>query len=167
MPTWRTQRSWQPSCTDCLSQEQSEGTIDGYALRYLRQDNGLFQKIAFVDTSMQQATLQEMMSSHIQIGRRHACCCWACPFSFPLGLLGHRPVERPGGSSANSSRTPPMSSKPPDRHPLQCGAAGGRPASGTPARWGENIRMEAQRMKNLVEEMLTLAGQTMPCARGA
>ena len=52
---------------ECLTQKQEEGTLRTYNLRYLRQDNGLFQKIAFVDTSMQQATLQEMMSSHIQI----------------------------------------------------------------------------------------------------
>ena len=31
------------------------------------------------------------------------------------------------------------------------------PLSDKPARWSENIRMEAQQMKNLVEEMLTLA----------
>ena len=50
---------------ECLTQKQEEGTLRTYNLRYLRQDNGLFQKIAFVDTSMQQATLQEMMSSRL------------------------------------------------------------------------------------------------------
>ena len=52
---------------DCLTQGQQEGTISAYHLRYLRQDNGIFTRIAFVDTSMEQASLKAMMSSYLQI----------------------------------------------------------------------------------------------------
>ena len=52
----------------CLRQEEDEGTIPSYGLRYLRQNNGAYEKIAFVDMSMEQATLQEIMGSYLQIG---------------------------------------------------------------------------------------------------
>ena len=45
----------------CVADPRSEGTIEDYGLRYLRQDNGLFRRIAFVDMSMEQAMLREMM----------------------------------------------------------------------------------------------------------
>ena len=48
---------------DCLSQNRQEGTVSGYHLRYLRQDNGLYEKLAFVDMSMEQAVLRRMMGS--------------------------------------------------------------------------------------------------------
>ena len=78
--------------TDCLSQEQSQGTIDGYNLRYLRQDNGLYQKLAFVDMSMEQATLREMMGSYLQIGA--AAMLLLLGVSILLSRWATRPVER-------------------------------------------------------------------------
>ena len=54
--------------TDCLEQEQADGMIPNYGLRYMRQDYGFYQRIAFVDMSMEQATLRESMSSYLQIG---------------------------------------------------------------------------------------------------
>ena len=52
---------------DCLSQDSANGSIRDYGLRYLRQDNGLYQKVAFVDTSMEHAMLREMMGSYLRI----------------------------------------------------------------------------------------------------
>lgn len=77
---------------ECLTQKQEEGTLRTYNLRYLRQDNGLFQKIAFVDTSMQQATLQEMMSSHIQIAV--AAFFLLLAISIALARWATAPVEK-------------------------------------------------------------------------
>ena len=57
--------------TDCLQQNRPEGTIHSYGLRYLRRDYGLYERIAFVDMSMEQATLQEIMGSYLQIGLAH------------------------------------------------------------------------------------------------
>ena len=54
--------------TDCLQQNRPEGTIHSYGLRYLRRDYGLYERIAFVDMSMEQATLAESMRSYLQIG---------------------------------------------------------------------------------------------------
>ena len=38
---------------ECIRQGTNEGTIESYRLRYLRQDNGMYEKIAFVDMSME------------------------------------------------------------------------------------------------------------------
>ena len=78
--------------TDCLSQNRSEGTISDYNLRYLRQDNGLYQKLAFVDMSMEQATLQEMMGSYLQIGA--AAMLLLLGVSILLSRWATRPVEK-------------------------------------------------------------------------
>lgn len=140
---------------ECLAQKQEEGTLRTYNLRYLRQDNGLFQKIAFVDTSMQQATLQEMMSSHIQIAV--AAFFLLLAISIALARWATAPVEKAWRqqrqflSDASHELKTPLTVILSNAELLQAA-----PLSDKPARWSENIRMEAQQMKNLVEEMLTL-----------
>ena len=49
--------------TDCLRQEPGEGLLRQYRLRYLRQDNGLYQKLAFVDVSMESSMLGRLIRS--------------------------------------------------------------------------------------------------------
>lgn len=110
---------------ECLAQKQEEGTLRTYNLRYLRQDNGLFQKIAFVDTSMQQATLQEMMSSHIQI----AVAAFFLLLAISIALA--RWATAPGGKGLAAAAPVPLRRLPraqdaSDGDPLQCGAAAGR-----------------------------------------
>ena len=51
----------------CLRQEEDEGTIASYGLRYLRQNNGAYEKIAFVDMSMEQAMLRRTLLSYLPI----------------------------------------------------------------------------------------------------
>ena len=140
---------------ECLAQKQEEGTLRTYNLRYLRQENGLLQKIAFVDTSMQQATLQEMMSSHIQIAV--AAFFLLLAISIALARWATAPVEKAWRqqrqflSDASHELKTPLTVILSNAELLQAA-----PLSDKPARWSENIRMEAQQMKNLVEEMLTL-----------
>ena len=141
---------------ECLSQQQEEGTIRSYNLRYLRQDNGLFQKIAFVDISMEQATLQEMMGSHLQIAV--AAFFLLLVISIVLARWATAPVEKAWQqqrqflSDASHELKTPLTVILSNAELLQAA-----PLSEKPARWSENIRMEAQQMKKLVEEMLTLA----------
>ena len=142
--------------SDCLSEKTPEGTISDYNLRYLRQDNGIYQKLAFVDMSMEQATLQEMVSSHLQIA--------AAAFFLLLGvsvLLSHwatAPVERAWQqqrqflSDASHELKTPLTVILSNAELLEAA-----PLEERPARWADNIRSEAGQMKNLVEEMLTLA----------
>ena len=115
--------------TDCLQQNRPEGTIHSYGLRYLRRDYGLYERIAFVDMSMEQATLQEIMGSYLQIG-----------LAALLLLLGVSILKTPLTvilSNAELLEAAPLEDR--------------------PARWADNIRSEAGQMKSLVEEMLTLA----------
>ena len=78
--------------TECLALQENEGELPGYRLRYLRQDNGLYQKIAFVDMSMEVSILRNMMGPYT----------WVILLSLTLLLLvaillsrwATRPVEK-------------------------------------------------------------------------
>lgn len=142
--------------TDCLSQNRSEGTIGDYNLRYLRQDNGLYQKLAFVDMSMEQATLQEMMGSYLQIGA--AAMLLLLGVSILLSRWATRPVEKAWRqqrqflSDASHELKTPLTVILSNAELLE-----GTALEPRPARWADNIHSEARQMKALVEEMLTLA----------
>ena len=121
---------------DCLSQDRREGTITAYHLRYLRQDNGLYEKLAFVD-----------MSRALLLGVSILLSRWAT-----------RPVEKAWKqqrqflSDASHELKTPLTVILSNAELLE--QAG---LSDKPARWTDNIRSEAGRMRSLVEEMLTLA----------
>ena len=140
----------------CLSQRQAEGIVDEYGLSYLRQNNGLFVKIAFVDTSMQAAILQEMLRSHLQIAL--AAFLLLLGVSILLARWATAPVERAWKqqrqflSDASHELKTPLTVILSNAELLEAA-----PLETRPARWTENIFQEAQQMKRLVEEMLTLA----------
>ena len=139
--TCRTHRSCRPFLQDCLQQNQPEGTIHSYGLRYLRRDYGLYERIAFVDMSMEQATLagDDGLLSANRVWR-HCCCFWA--FSILLARWATRPVAKKAWRQQRQflSDASPRAEDASDGDPLQCGAAGGRAAGGPPARWADNIR---------------------------
>ena len=144
--------------TDCLSQNQAEGVVREYGLRYLRQDNRLFgyKNIAFVDMSMEQATLQKMMYSYLQIAL--AALLLLLGVSVVLSRWATRPVEKAWRqqrqflSDASHELKTPLTVILSNAELLDSAHLDERPA-----RWTDNIRSEAGRMKSLVEEMLTLA----------
>ena len=77
---------------DCLGQNQREGVVQAYHLRYLRQDNGLYEKLAFADMSMEQAMLREMMGSYLvprPLGGQH-------PLRIPANEIPSRADADPG-----------------------------------------------------------------------
>lgn len=140
----------------CLSRPEAEGTLGRYHLRYLRQDNGLYLKIGFVDMSMEMSVLRSMMVPYLIIA--------SVALLLLLGvsvLLSHwavRPVEKAWRqqrqflSDASHELKTPLTvilsnAELLDEAPLEA----------RPARWADNIRSEARQMKRLVEEMLTLA----------
>ena len=141
---------------DCLSQNRQEGTVSGYHLRYLRQDNGLYEKLAFVDMSMEQAVLRRMMGSYLVIA--------LAALALLLGvyvLLSHwatRPVEKAWKqqrqflSDASHELKTPLTVILSNAELLEQTELPDKPA-----RWTDNILSEAGRMRSLVEEMLTLA----------
>ena len=140
----------------CLSQDAPEGMVDSYGLRYLRKNNGIYQKLAFVDMSMEQATLKEMMGSYLQISV--AALLLLLGVSVLLSRWATAPVERawtpqrPFLSDASHELKTPLTVILSNAELLESAALEARPA-----RWADNIRSEAGRMKKLVEEMLTLA----------
>ena len=141
---------------DCLSQNRREGTIATYHLRYLRQDNGLYEKLAFVDMSMEQAVLRKMMGSYLFIAL--ASLLLLLGVSILLSRWATRPVEKAWTqqrqflSDASHELKTPLTVILSNAELLEQAQL-----SDKPARWTDNIHSEAQQMKSLVEEMLTLA----------
>ena len=146
---------------DCLSQAATEGTVQDYHLRYLRQDRGFYTRIAFVDTSMERAILQQMMGSYLFIAIGALILLLAV--SVLLSWWATRPVARAWQqqrqflSDASHELKTPLTVILSNAELLEDAALEPRPA-----RWADNIHSEARRMKKLVEEMLTLARADNP-----
>ena len=141
---------------DCLSQNRREGTIATYHLRYLRQDNGLYEKLAFVDMSMEQAVLRKMMGSYLFIAL--ASLLLLLGVSILLSRWATRPVEKAWTQQRQFLSDASHELKTPLTVILSNAELLGQAAlPDKPARWTDNILSEAGRMRSLVEEMLTLA----------
>ena len=142
--------------TDCLAQEEDEGSLPGYALRYLRQDDGLYTQIAFVDISLETAALRQMMASYLRIALLSLALLAGA--SFLLSLRVTRPVERAWRqqrqffSDASHELKTPLTVILSTAEMLEGAALPARES-----RWRDNILSEARQMKTLVEEMLTLS----------
>jgi signal transduction histidine kinase len=141
---------------DCLGQNAVTGYIASYHLRYLRQDNSLYTKIAFVDTSMEQAALKAMMGAYLQIAL--AALLLLLAVSLGLSRWVTRPVERAWTqqrqflSDASHELKTPLTVILSNAELMEAS-----PLEPRQARWADNIHTEARQMKTLVEEMLTLA----------
>lgn len=142
--------------SDCLSQKAGSGVVEEYHLRYLRQDNGLFQKIAFVDMSMEQAMLRRMAVSYLQIMLMTLILLLVVSILLSRWLT--RPVEKAWQqqrqflSDASHELKTPLTVILSNAELLETA-----PLEERPARWADNIHAEARQMRTLVEEMLTLA----------
>ena len=141
---------------DCMDQQRQEGVVSRYGFRYLRQDNGLFSRLAFVDMSMEQAMLREMMGSYLRIAA--AAFTLLLGVSILLAWWATHPVERAWRqqrqflSDASHELKTPLTVILSNAELLEA-----LPLEARPARWRDNILSEARQMKTLVEEMLTLA----------
>lgn len=142
--------------SDCLTQSRQEGTLDRYGLRYLRQENGLYQRIAFVDMSMETSVLRNMMGPYLLIAL--VSMVLLLGVSLVLSYWATRPVEqawkqqRQFLSDASHELKTPLTVILSNAELLE-----GAELEARPARWTDNIHTEGLRMKHLVEEMLTLA----------
>ena len=140
----------------CLAQEQNEGVLSAYHLRYLRQNAGSVQRIAFVDMSMERAMLRETLGS--QLANAAVALTLFLGVSILLARWATAPVERAWErqrqflSDASHELKTPLTVILSNAELLETAALPERPA-----RWAGSIRDEARRMKQLVEEMLTLA----------
>ena len=142
--------------TDCLSQEADEGSLSDYSLRYLRQDDGLYTQIAFVDISLETAALRQMMASYLRIALLSLALLAGA--SFLLSLRVTRPVERAWRqqrqffSDASHELKTPLTVILSNAEMLETSDLPERES-----RWRDNILSESRQMKTLVEEMLTLS----------
>ena len=140
----------------CVADPRSEGTIDDYGLRYLRQDNGLFERIAFVDMSMETSILRNMMGPYLRIAL--VSLLLLLGVSILLSYWAVRPVEKAWKqqrqflSDASHELKTPLTVILSNAELLESADLENRSA-----RWADNIHSEARQMKTLVEEMLTLA----------
>ena len=139
----------------CVADPRSEGTIEDYGLRYLRQDNGLFERIAFVDMSMETSILRSMMGPYLRIAL--VSLLLLLGVSVLLSYWAVRPVEKAWKqqrqflSDASHELKTPLTVILSNAELLESADLGDRSA-----RWADNIHSEARQMKTLVEEMLTL-----------
>lgn len=142
--------------TECLQQNLKEGTVSNYHLRYLREDNGLFQRIAFVDMSVEQAMLRNTMASYLPVALTALVLLFLV--SVLLSIWATRPIAKAWAqqkqflSDASHELKTPLTVILSNAELLDAISLEERPA-----RWVDNVQSEAIRMKTLVEQMLTLA----------
>ena len=140
----------------CARQTENEGVLEEYQLRYLRQNNGLYQKMAFVDMSMEKSIMRNMMQPYLLIAT--AAMLLLLGVSCLLSWWVTRPVEKAWKqqrqflSDASHELKTPLTVILSNAELLDAA-----PLEERSARWADNIRSEARQMKSLVEEMLTLA----------
>ena len=140
----------------CIAHGDRQGVVEEYNLRYLRVDNGFFQKIAFVDMSMEQAAIKNMLRASLQVGA--AAMILLLGVSVLLSWWVTRPVEKAWRQQRQFLSDASHELKTPLTVILSnAEMMNSVPLDPKPARWADNIRSEATVMKALVEEMLTLA----------
>ena len=141
---------------ECIRQGTNEGTIESYRLRYLRQDNGMYEKIAFVDMSMEQRISRDMLRPYVRVAA--VALLVLLGVSILLSRWAIRPVEKSWRqqrqflSDASHELKTPLTVILSNAELLEAANL-----TDKPARWADNIHSEARQMKSLVEEMLTLA----------
>ena len=141
---------------ECMSQNTAEGTIESYRLRYLRKDNGIYEKIAFVDMSMEQRISRDMLRPYVRTAA--AALVLLLGVSILLSRWATKPVEKSWRqqrqflSDASHELKTPLTVILSNAELLEAADLPDKPA-----RWADNIHSEARQMRSLVEEMLTLA----------
>ena len=142
--------------TDCLAQDQREGVVEPYQLRYLRQELGLYTRFAFVDMSVEAATLRHLTKSYLQIAA--VAVVLLLGISVLLSRWATAPVERAWKQQRQFLSDASHELKTPLTVILSNAELLSRQTlEPRPARWADNIQTEAGRMRRLVEQMLTLA----------
>ena len=140
----------------CMSRDENSGVLKDYQLRYLRQNSPMGLRIAFTDSSLEQKTLHSLMRVYLLIGLVAIGVLFAC--SWFLSGLVTKPVEKAWqeqqrflSDASHELKTPLtviLSSA--DLLAEQTNDERG-------AVYVDNIRSESQRMRALVEDMLTLS----------
>lgn len=143
--------------TDCMQQPEDSGLLKTYRLRYLRQNSPMALRIAFTDSSLEQVTLRSLVRTSLAVGVVALAVLLVCCY-FLSGLIT-APVDRAWKaqqrflSDASHELKTPLTVVLSSAELLTAHTA---PDSET-APYVDNIRAEGQRMRALVEDMLTLS----------
>jgi two-component system sensor histidine kinase CiaH len=142
--------------SECLAQDQTEGTIARYNLRYLRMETPLYERIAFVDISAEEAAINNLVTAFLQVA--FVTLAVLLVLSILLARWATRPVERAWQQQHRFLADASHELK----TPLTVILSNAELMRSVPLdprleRWTDNIHSEAAQMKTLVEEMLTLA----------
>ena len=141
----------------CLEQEEDSGVLKAYHLRYLRSSSPLALRIAFTDNSLEQATLRALVRTSLFIGLAALVVLLLCCY-FLAGLIT-RPVENAWSAQQRFLSDASHELKTPLTVVLSSAELLGEHTQrdSEAAAYVDNIRSESQRMRALVEDMLTLS----------
>ncbi|MDO4810314.1 MAG: HAMP domain-containing sensor histidine kinase [Eubacteriales bacterium] len=137
---------------DCMAQSEDAGVLPDYHLRYLRTAGFVTVRIAFADSSLEQATLRNLIITSLLIGLAALAVLFGC--SYVLSGFVTRPVEKAWQeqrrflSDASHELKTPLT--------VILSSADLLAENGENV-YVDNIRSESRRMKKLVESMLTLS----------
>lgn len=152
---FESQEELQDILAAALAQESESGMLPEYGLRYLRRSSPLGEKIAFVDTSFEGATLQNLTLTLLML--LLPALAVLLVLSIFLASRAVRPVEqtltqqRQFLSDASHELKTPLTVILSNVELLEEG-----PQTDEGQKWLGNIAEESRKMRTLVEELLTL-----------
>ena len=141
--------------TAALSADSDEGVLAEHHLRYLRQTGLLSTRIAFTDSTLEQATLRSLLTGSLLIGLAALAVLFAC--SYVLSGAVTRPVDRAWQQQKQFLSDASHELKTPLTVILSSAELLEQSAAPEQKQYVDNVRAESRRMKRLVEDMLTLS----------
>ena len=141
--------------TAALSAQEDEGVLADYHLRYLRSVGPLSTRIAFTDSTLEQATLRSLLTGSLLIGLAALAVLFVC--SYVLSGAVTRPVGRAWQQQKQFLSDASHELKTPLTVILSSTELLEQSAAPEQKQYVDNIRAESRRMKRLVEDMLTLS----------
>ena len=141
--------------TTALSADSDEGVLAEHHLRYLRQTGLLSTRIAFTDSTLEQATLRSLLTGSLLIGLAALAVLFAC--SYVLSGAVTRPVDRAWQQQKQFLSDASHELKTPLTVILSSAELLEQSAAPEQKQYVDNVRAESRRMKRLVEDMLTLS----------
>ena len=140
--------------TAALAAESGEGVLPAHHLRYLRQEGLLSTRIAFTDSTLEQATLRSLLTGSLLIGLAALAVLFVC--SYVLSGAVTRPVDRAWAQQKQFLSDASHELKTPLTVILSSADLLRRSAAPEQEAYIDNIQAESRRMRSLVEDMLTL-----------
>ena len=141
---------------DALQRESREGVLQDYALRYMRQTGTLTVRLAFTDCSQEQATMRSLLLR--MGGVSLAALLLLTGVSYWLAGFAVKPVQQAWQEQKQFVSDASHELKTPLTVILSSAELAASETDGEKSRqYLDNIHAESLRMKDLVEDMLTLA----------